>query len=144
MIRSIRVKAAREKQSEVTGMIDTFLEETACPVKVQIKIDIAVDEIFTNIASYAYEHSDLPDEERTVSVDVEDITFNDSPAVKIRFSDVGVRFNPLEREDPDIDLPIKDRSVGGLGIFVVKNNMDETSYEYEKGKNIFTIIKKYN
>ena len=143
MIRSIRVKAFMENQLEVTGMIDAFLEETGCPIKVQIKIDIAVDEVFSNIASYAYENTDLPEEERTVNVDVEDTTVGDSPAVKIRFSDSGIPFNPLEREDPDIDLSIKDRSAGGLGIFVVKNNMDETSYEYENGKNVLTVIKKY-
>ena len=144
MVRSIKVTARRENQIEVTRLIDTFLEETKCPPRVQTKIDIAVDEIFINIASYAYTNTDKPEEDRTVEVSIEDTTLDKVMAAKITFTDSGVAYDPLEKEDPDVDLPIKDRSVGGLGIFIVKKNMDHVAYDRKDDKNVFSMIKKYS
>lgn len=95
------------------------------------KIYIATEEIFTNISNYAY-----PPKEGDV-----EITFKiiDEKQVEMKFTDSGVAYNPLEKEDPDITLNSEERQVGGLGIFMVKNYMDEINYVYENGKNILTI-----
>ena len=58
--------------------------------------------------------------------------------------DHGTKFNPLEKEDPDVTLSAEEREIGGLGIFLVKNTMDEVSYEYKNGTNIFSMTKILN
>lgn len=97
----------------------------------QLQIELAVEEIFVNIASYAY----APD---VGSVTVE-LSVDDSAT--LTFIDEGRKYNPLLRDDPDFEIPLTDREPGGLGVFMVKNIMDETAYEYTDGKNILTIKK---
>jgi len=101
------------------------------PMKIQNQIGIAVDEIFSNIARYAY-HPDTGDATVRIIVD-SDIT--------IEFEDSGIAYDPLSAEPPDITLPIEEREIGGLGLFVVKNLMDSVAYRREGGKNILTIKK---
>ena len=112
-----------------------FVEEALgdCPMKAAMQISIAVEEIFVNIASYAY-----PDGagSMTLGVSAEDGT------ALIRFTDEGIPFDPLARKDPDITLSADERAVGGLGIYMVRQSMDQTDYRRENGKNIFTITKK--
>ena len=102
-------------------------------MKLQVKIDIAVDEIFGNIAHYAY----APNTGQ-VTVRVE---LTEEPSVIITFFDNGIPYDPTAKADPDITLSIEDREIGGLGIYMVKKSMDEVSYEYKDGQNIL-IIKK--
>ena len=94
---------------------------------------IAVEEIFVNIASYAYKPEEKGDVTLSVMI---------GEAAVIRFEDSGEPFNPLEKDDPDFDIPIMERKIGGLGINIVKNMMDEVEYEYTNEKNILTISKK--
>ena len=112
--------------------VDTELQLHDFPADLRPDILIAVEEVFLNISLYAYE----PEEEGTVSLSVT----VDGKAV-IRFEDSGQPFDPLESEDPDLDSPIMERKIGGLGIHFVKNLMDEVEYEYNDGKNILTISK---
>lgn len=98
-------------------------------------IDVAVEEIFVNIASYAY--AQLPDAEKFADIMVD----TDNEGVTIVFEDAGVEYNPLLREDPDVTLPAKDRSIGGLGIYMVKMSMDKVEYERKDGRNVFTLRK---
>ncbi len=117
---------------EVTAFIDAYLEKIDCPMHEQMQIDVAVDELFSNIANYAYSPNVG---KATVEIDAADA------GVVITFIDSGIPYNPLEREDPDIKAKVEDREIGGLGIFMVKKMMDGMSYEYRDGKNILTIRK---
>ena len=114
---------------------DEELVALSCPPDQQIQIQIAVEELFVNIAHYAYNPEVGP---ATVRVDVED----DPISVVITFIDNGVPYDPLAKDDPDITLSAQERDIGGLGIYMVKMSMDDVSYEYKDGRNILTIKKK--
>ena len=118
----------------VTEFVNAQLEKLACPPKAQAQIDIAIDELFGNIAQYAYDPDTGP---ATVRVGVQDRPM----AVVITFIDHGVPYDPLKNEDPDITLSAEKRGTGGLGIFMVKKTMDEITYQYKNGQNILTIKK---
>jgi len=118
----------------VTQMIDSVLEAEDCSMKAQMQIDVAVDELFANIAHYAYEGSTG---KATVRIDVDSA----SRVASITFIDSGIPYNPLEKEDPDITLSADERAIGGLGIFLVKKTMDSVEYKYENNQNILTIKK---
>ena len=106
-----------------------------CPILTKIAIDVAVEELFINIASYAY-----GGKEGTATVQV---TIHKEPlSAEITFIDSGVQYDPLAQADPDITLAAKERKKGGLGIYMVKNSMDDISYAYKDGKNILTVKKK--
>lgn len=119
----------------MTDFVNAQLEEIDCPMKAQMQIDIAIDELFGNIAHYAYNPETGP---ATVRVEVTE----EPISVIITFIDHGVPYDPLKQEDPDISLSAEERSIGGLGVFMVKKTMDEISYEYRDGKNILRIRKK--
>ena len=130
-----RGKAALENIPAVTAFIDEQLEALDCPMKAQMQIDVAIDELFGNIAHYAYggESGDA-----TVRFGFDE----DSRMVSIAFIDGGVPFNPLEQADPDVTLSAAERSIGGLGIFMVKKSMDQVAYRYENGCNVLIIYKR--
>ena len=133
-MKELTIEATPENVDKVIEFIDGMLEEYGCGVKEQMAIDVAVDELFSNIAHYAYN----PDTGyATVLVDVK----NDPLAVEITFIDHGVPYDPLAKADPDTTLSVEDRQIGGLGIFIVKKSMDAVNYEYKDGKNILTIKK---
>lgn len=134
-MKEITVDATLDNIETVTDFIDAELERVDCPPKAMMQINIAVDELFSNIARYAYEPEKGP---ATVRVEVNP----DSPEVVITFLDHGKPYNPLENEDPDITLSAEERGIGGLGIFMVKKTMDEIEYEYRDGKNILRVKKK--
>ena len=119
----------------LTDFIDQQLEALDCPMKPQMQIDVAVDEIFTNISSYAYGEGSGT---ATVSVDFDDAT----RTVTISFEDSGMPFDPLAQEEPDITLPAEQRQIGGLGIFLVKKTMDDMRYQRQGDKNVLTIEKR--
>ena len=128
------VKALPENLDEVIGFVNEQLEEVGCAIKVEFAIDVAVEEIFVNIANYAYKE--------TVGNAAIIVEFTDSPLTAIiTFVDKGVPFDPLAKEDPDITLEVDDRKIGGLGIFMVKKSMDSVSYEYVDGENRLTLKK---
>ena len=135
MANEINVKASLENLQEVIAFVDGFVEELGASMKAQMQIDVAVEEIFVNIASYAY----APDTgDAVISVE----TDTEKKQVLITFKDSGVPYNPLEKEDPDVTLSAEERGIGGLGIFMVKKSMDDMRYEYKDGQNIVTIMKK--
>lgn len=133
-MKEITLTATLENIEAVTKFVDEQLEELDCPMKAQMQIDIAIDELFSNIARYAY----APNVgEATVRVESSD----DPLTVIITFIDKGVPYNPLEKEDPDTTLSADDRQIGGLGIYMVKKSMDSMEYEYRNGQNILSIKK---
>ena len=119
----------------VTEFINSELDALDCPMKAQMQIDVAIDEIFSNISNYAYS----PEiGKATVRFEVTD----DPAAVVITFVDNGMPYDPLKTAEPDIALSAEDREIGGLGIFMVRKTMDNVSYEYVNGQNILKIKKK--
>lgn len=135
-MKSITAEAKIENVALVTDFVNGILEENGCSVKVQMEIDIAIDEIFGNIAYYAYAPGSG---EATVQVEIEE-----SPKrLELIFIDRGIPYNPLENKDPDITLDIEERKIGGLGIYLVKEMMDEVSYEYADGQNILKLRKNF-
>lgn len=117
---------------EVTDFVEAALDEMGCPDAAKLKIDVIVDEIFSNICNYAYDGA------RGVAAVIVEET-QDPHGVKLIFADRGKAYNPLEKEDPDTSLALEDRAIGGLGIFMVKNSADEVNYEYTNGRNILTV-----
>ncbi len=133
-LKELEIAAVTDNLDTVIAFVDGQLAETGCSAKTQMQIDLAVEEIFVNIAHYAY----APEiGSATVRVEI----MPDGSAVTITFIDRGVRYDPLAKEDPDITLPAAERRIGGLGIFLVRKNMDGLRYEYVNGSNILTIKK---
>lgn len=131
-IQTIMLPADDQKLQLVNDFIHSFLPEDCDPLLLN-QIDLAVEEIFVNIAHYAYSgHGG----EASVSCFVADGT------ISITFEDGGIPFNPLEKKDPDITLSAEERSIGGLGIFLTKKFMDNVNYVYEAGKNKLSFSKK--
>ena len=136
-MKELVIAADRNNLLKVQSFIDEQLEDAGCPMLTQIAIDVAVEELFVNIASYAYD--------KEIGVAVVQVEMLDDPlSVKITFIDNGKQYNPLANPDPDTTLAAKERKKGGLGIYMVKNSMDDMRYEYRDGKNILTIKKNLN
>ena len=126
--------AKAEALSDVIGFVEQMLESFECPMKTQTALCIAIEEVFVNVAHYAY-----GDGEGSVTLG---IGFDkDNRALTFRMTDSGVPFDPLKKPDPDITLSAEEREIGGLGIFITKKTMDSLSYAYENGENILTMIK---
>jgi len=130
-MKEIHVEAVTENLDTILEFMNGELEASGCPMKLQMQMNIAAEEIFVNIASYAYKP------ETGVAV----VRVSARDMVVIEFEDSGKPYNPLENEDPDISLSADERQVGGLGVFMVKQFMDEVDYRYEGGKNILTLKK---
>lgn len=127
--------ASLDQLEQVQTFVAEQLENCSCSSKVKFQLDVAVEEIFVNIAHYAFRPEQMG--EATVRCCV-----GGSPLqVTIQFLDSGKPFNPLAKEDADITLSAEDREIGGLGILMVKKSMDAVDYTYEDGKNILTIKK---
>lgn len=133
-MKELTIDAVLDSIPVVTEFVDEQLEQFGCPMKAQVQIDIAIDELFSNIVHYAYHPEVGP---ATVRVEVVD----EPLSVIITFIDQGVPYDPLSKADPDITLSAEEREIGGLGIYIVKKNMNEITYEYKDGRNILKIRK---
>ncbi len=128
--KTIELEAQTAKLDELLEIIGSDLERAGCPPEKQTAVAICAEEIFVNIASYAYDGG-------TGMVRIEEEM--GKRCVRLCFKDEGRQYNPLNREDPDTTLSAEERGVGGLGIFMVKNMADAVSYEYRDGKNRLTM-----
>ena len=133
-MKEVTVEATLESIPVITEFVDGQLEQFDCPVKAQMQIDIAIDELFSNIVHYAYHPGTGP---ATVRVEV----IEEPLSVVITFIDQGVPYDPLAKADPDVTLSVEEREIGGLGIYIEKKNMNEITYEYKDGRNILKIRK---
>ena len=133
-MKELTVEAKTTNIEAVTDFVNEQLEALDCPMKAQMQIDIAIDELFSNIAHYAY-NPEIG--KATVRVEV----IEDPLAVVITFIDNGVPYDPLAKADPDTTLSAEEREIGGLGIYMVKKSMDDITYEYKDGQNILAIKK---
>lgn len=133
-MKELTVTAKIENIERITAFVDEQLAFYQCPKKAQMQIDIAIDELFGNIAHYAYRPDEGP---ATVCVEV----VKNPLSVVLTFIDNGIPYNPLEKSDPDTSLSADEREIGGLGIYMVKKTMDEIVYEYKNGQNILKVKK---
>ena len=131
-MKELVIDALPENNDAVLDFVRTELEAIDCPLKTQNQIAISIEEIFVNIAHYAYNP-----EVGTARIC---ITISDN-TLQLVFEDAGKPYNPLEKSDPDITASVEDRKIGGLGIFMVKKIMDTVQYRYEDGKNRLTMTK---
>ncbi len=129
------IEASDKNLDKVLAFVEEQLDALGCPAKTKIQINIAVEELFVNIAHYAY----------APAVGTAEVLFSaksDPPAAEITFIDEGKPYDPLAKPDPDVTLSSEKRQIGGLGIYMVKKSMDDVWYRYEDGRNILTIQKK--
>ena len=130
------IEATVDNLPQVMSFLEQALEEADCPMKAQMQLAIAAEEIYVNIAHYAYAPGTG---EATVRVDISD----DPAAAAVTFIDRGIPFDPLAKPDPDVTLSAEERGIGGLGIYMTKKSMDDVRYEYTDGQNILTLIKRF-
>jgi anti-sigma regulatory factor (Ser/Thr protein kinase) len=135
-LEELEIEATVANLPRVLGFIDRHLEANGCPIRVMMQIDMAAEEIFVNIANYAYAPGKGMAKIRVDSV-------ADPLGVVITFTDSGVQYDPLAKEDPDVTLSAEERKIGGLGIFLVKSTMDDMTYEYNNGQNILRLKKSF-
>ena len=130
----LNIEATVENLTQVIAFVEEKLETTECKPKTQMQIETAVEELFVNIARYAY----APDTgNATVRVEV----INQPLSVVITFIDHGVPYDPLAKEDPDVTLPAEERGIGGLGIYMSKQMMDDIEYKHDGKHNILKFKK---
>ena len=133
-MKELKIDATVQNLDAVLAFLDEELEGMECPMKAQTQLDIAVEELFVNIAHYAYQPG--------TGYAIIQISELDAPKrVKVTFIDEGIPYDPLKKEDPDITLSAEERQIGGLGIYMVKKSMDAVTYEYKDNKNVLTIEK---
>ncbi len=130
----LTLEARIENIEPLTEFVNDQLRRMGCSERARMQIDVALDEIFSNICRYAYGNAVGP-----ATVRVKELPEQD--AVSITLEDGGIPFDPLAKSDPDVSLGIHERSVGGLGIFMVKNIMNDVRYEHRDGLNVLTVIK---
>ena len=130
----LTIPAEVEKLPEVLAFLEQHLEEAGCSMKAQMQLAIAAEEIFVNIAHYAY----APETGMaTVRLEVS----GEPKTAAVTFIDQGVPFDPLAKPDPDVTLAAEDRQIGGLGIYMTKKTMDDVRYAYQDGQNVLTLKK---
>lgn len=132
--KELTIDANLENLDNVLQFVEGSLEIAECPMKVIMQIAVCVEEVFVNVANYAYgdKQGDC-----TITVEIQDNN------AKITLIDRGIPFNPLAKEDPDITLSADERQIGGLGIFMVKKSMDKVFYSNDDGNNIFIMEKSW-
>ncbi len=132
--RELKIKASDESMQAVNDFIHSMLP-AGCDIMLVNQIDLAVEEIFVNIAHYS------GSADAVICADYH-ISGDGSGTLTVIFKDWGKPFNPLAKEDPDLTLSAEERKIGGLGIFLTKKFMDSVEYEYTDGMNVLKISKK--
>ena len=130
----LELEATRDNLQSVLDFVNEHLDEINCPKKARMQLNLTVEEIYINIASYAYTPNI-----GMVKVVLDDLKNPDG--VRLTFIDQGVPYNPLAKADPDVTLPAEQRPIGGLGIYLVKKNMDKVEYKYENNSNVLAMTK---
>ena len=127
--------AKTEALPDILGFVEETLDGYGCSMKIQMAVCVAIEEVFVNVAHYAYGEG-----EGDLALG---IGFDETArTVTFRMADKGIPFDPLKKPDPDITLSAEDREIGGLGIFITKKTMDSLTYSYVNGENVLTMIKK--
>ena len=130
----LTIEAKVENLSTVTKFIIESLEELNCKPKILMQMELVIEELFVNVASYAYKPN-------IGTCTVQKILEDNPRSITVTFIDSGVPYNPLKKEDPDTSLGVEEREIGGLGIFFFKKNVDDITYEHKDGQNVLTFKK---
>ena len=133
-MRELTTEAVTENLQSVMDFVNDSLSDKGCSAKTLYQMELVLEEIFINIASYAYEGDERP---VVLSIDFEE----DPLAAIVTFKDKGAPYNPLNRDDPNLALKLENREIGGLGIFLVKKNVDAIWYEHVNGENVLSFRK---
>ena len=133
-VQKITLPAVVDSIEKVTEFVNDRLQKSNIPQKIQTQIDVVIDELMSNVTKFAYRDGKTGDISVEMEVNEEEIAMT--------FRDSGVPFNPLEQADPDVNAPLEQRKIGGLGLFLVRKTMDKLNYVYENGQNVLTVIKK--
>lgn len=135
-MKKLSLEATVANIGAVTAFVEEALEAAGCPMKAMMQINVAIDELFGNIARYAYKQGTGMAE---VDIDIDEA----AREVRLTFIDSGIPFDPLAVPDPDVTGSAQERALGGLGIFMVRRSMDGMAYRREGGRNILTIRKRF-
>lgn len=135
--KNLKVDATIDNLDRVIGFVEEELKLIECPMKTIMQITVSLEEVYVNVVNYAYE-GEIGECEINLS-----ISTDNENTLTLEIKDKGKYFNPLDKEEPDITLSADERSIGGLGIFIMKKSMDEVSYKNISGYNILTIVKKW-
>ena len=133
-IKKLVLEAKVENLVAVNEFVNEILQPLNCSMKIQMQLELAVEEIFVNIANYAYGES-------TGKAFITGRILENPLRLELVFMDEGTPYNPLVRKDPDLEQKMEDRAIGGLGIYLVKKNVEEIAYSYQEGKNVLTLCK---
>ncbi len=133
-VKELTMDATVENLDRALAFLDGELEALECSMKIQMQLDIALEELFVNVAHYAYTPEIGPITLRIAAQ-------QEPKAVSITLIDRGVPYDPLAKPDPDVTLSAAERQIGGLGIYMVKKSVDDIRYEYRDGRNVLTITK---
>ena len=131
-VKELIVEANIKSLDKVMDFVNEELEQNTCSSELLGNIVLAVEEVFANIANYAYQPSS-----GSVALSIEA-----GEEAVIRFEDTGKPYNPLDHPTPDIRKPLMEREIGGLGIFLVKTIMDKVDYMRIDNKNVLVMTKK--
>ena len=133
-MKELNVDSKIENIHAVMDFVTAELVYVSCPAKIQVQIKTAIDELFSNICFYAYDPGPGP---VTIQAGID----LETHIVTLVFVDRGKPYNPLEADPPDLSLSGEERPIGGLGIFMTRELMDDMQYEYKDGQNILTLKK---
>lgn len=139
MKNELTVDAELSHLDDVVGFVEDSLGRTSCPMKLTMQVVLCIEELFVNVASYAYDNL-----KGVCIINLETQHTDKQGKVSIEIIDFGKPFNPLEKEDPDITLSAEDRQIGGLGIYMVKQTMDQVTYDYKDEKNMLRLEKSWH
>lgn len=134
MENTLHIPAQKDNLDEVNAFLENYMEGIGCSMKLQTQVILAVEEIFVNVANYAYAPG---------TGDVDFRLSCDANNLYIVIEDSGVEYNPLKKQDPDITLSAEERQIGGLGIYMTKKIMDDVIYTHKDGKNFLKLVKQY-
>ncbi|MCR5020630.1 ATP-binding protein [Ruminococcus sp.] len=135
-MKELKVEATIENLSKVFTFLKDALDTCDCPARTKRQIKLCVEEVFMNITHYAYNP-----ETGTATIKFSVENGDKPPRAVISFEDSGKPYDPLKKEDPDVEADLDERPIGGLGIYLVKTTMDAVAYEHKDGQNVFTIEK---
>lgn len=130
---SLQIENVQSEVSRLLGSVEEFGEKNSLPPDIIFDINLSLDELITNIVSYGFKEG----EKSKISIDME---LNEDK-IDIELIDYGIEFDPTQRTDPDISLPIEERKIGGLGIFFVKQKMDAIHYKRMNDRNVLRLTK---
>ena len=131
----LTVPAKIENLQRVMDFLSDQLNYIEYAMKSRLQLELSIEEAYVNIVNYAYKSQDG---KVVICCDIDEHPLQ----VTMQFIDCGIPYNPLRNEDPDVSSDLEEKEIGGLGIFLIKKNVDHIAYEHRNGKNILTIQKK--